>query len=174
MKILSFDLGTKTGWCLGEHDAVTPQYGTIVLAKPKEITQFGKDRRSRTEDPRVMRLYRWTRELCEKEQPNIVVWEDVQFSTYTFQTQLWSSLRTSIQLAARAAHSREAPMIFECVNVTTLKMFATSHGGATKDRMLHALKIRGGFDLSGCDDNTIDAIWLWKWAQQNLARTFKK
>ena len=172
MKILAIDLGTHTGWCLGEAGQI-PKYGTLTLAKPKEIKQFGPERTARTDDPRIRRLWKWVHELCRQEQPNVVIWEDVQFSTYTFQVQLWSSLRTALQLGARSAHDRNQPMIFECVPVQTLKKFA-SFGSADKSAMKRALlKKHPEIEISGCDDNAIDAIWLFKWAEYFLARTFK-
>jgi hypothetical protein len=172
VKILAIDLGTHTGWCLGDAGKI-PAYGTLTLAKPKEIKQFGPSRFARTDDPRIRRLWKWVQELCTKEQPNVVIWEDVQFSTFTFQTQLWSSLRTALQLGARSAHDRVAPMVFECVPVTTLKKFACT-GSAQKHDMRRALlKKHPEVDIKEVDDNAIDAIWLFKWAEYFLARTFK-
>lgn len=173
MKILALDLGTHTGWCLGEAGKI-PTYGTLTLAKPKEVKQFGLERTARTDDPRIRRLWKWVHDTCAREQPNVVIWEDVQFATYTFQVQLWSSLRTAAQLGARSAHNRVAPMVFDCVNVTTLKRFASYFGSAKKNVMAAMLrKKHPEIDISGCDDNAIDAIWLFKWAEHYLARQFK-
>ena len=172
MKILAIDLGTHTGWCLGDAGKL-PTYGTLTLAKPREVTQFGADRTARTEDPRIRRLWKWIFDTVQREQPNVVVWEDVQFSSYTFQVQLWSSLRTALQLGARGAHNRNQPMIFECVPVMTLKKFAGG-GCADKAAMKRYLrKKHPEIDISSCDDNAVDAIWLFKWAEYFLARTFK-
>jgi hypothetical protein len=173
VKILAIDLGTHTGYCYGEAGTIPVNFGTLTLAKPGEIKQFGLSRTSRTEDPRIRRLWSWVHKYCEMFQPNIVIWEDVTFATFTFQTQLWSSLRTAMQLGARSAHDRVAPMIFECVPVTSLKKFAGS-ANATKERMKYWLqKKHPEIELRGCDDNAIDAIWLFKWAEYFLARTFK-
>ena len=172
MKILAIDLGTNMGWCLGE-PGKTPTYGTVTLAKPKEIAESRAFRDNRREDLRIRRLWKWVRELVLREQPNIVVWEDVEFSTYTYQVQLWSSLRTVLQLGARSVHDSKQPMIFECVPVATLKVFAAHHG-ATKESMKKALKKKHSeIDISTSDDNAIDAIWLYKWAEFHMARIFK-
>ncbi len=107
------------------------------------------------------------------EQPNLVVWEDVEFSTYTYQTQLWSSLRTVLQLGARSHHDGKQPMLFECVPVTTLKLFA-GKATANKDDMRRLLrKKHPTIEISGVDDNAIDAIWLYKWSEYHMARLFK-
>lgn len=172
MKILAIDLGTHTGWCLGE-TGKTLTYGTLTLAKPGEIKQFGSQRVSRTEDPRIRRLWKWANETCKRERPDVVIWEDVQFASYTFQTQLWSSLRTALQLGARSAHDWDRPMIFECVPVTSLKKFAC-FASAKKGHMRNSLlKKYPEINISAVDDNAVDAIWLYKWAEYFLARLIK-
>jgi hypothetical protein len=53
-----------------------------------------------------------------------------------------------------------------------LKRFATGNGGATKEQMENALKRQHPTRWTmGLDDNAVDAIWLWLWAQKNLSRT---
>lgn len=96
---------------------------------------------------------------------DLVVFEDVQFQSSTMQTQLWASWRTAVWLAFPKT-------LIDCVPVGTLKKFATSNGGATKEQMSAALKRQHpGRWNANLDDNTIDAIWLWLWAQKNLSRT---
>lgn len=95
----------------------------------------------------------------------MVVFEDVQFSTYTLQTQLWASLRTCVWLTLGKS------CLLECLPVSTLKKFATGFGGATKEGMAAALfKQSPGFRGQKLDDNAIDAIWIFKWAQTHLSR----
>ncbi len=157
--ILALDLGTKTGFCYT--NGVNRKMGTWLLATPPEIRQWGKTRKTRTKDPRVERL-------CEKIAGlgtfDVIVFEDVQFSIYTQQTQLWSSLRSAIWLCGRAP-------IIEAVPVTTLKKFATGSGGADKLAMARCFLTNPYFQNSPkLDDNGIDAAWLWLWALQNLSR----
>jgi hypothetical protein len=59
----------------------------------------------------------------------------------------------------------------DCVPVATLKKFATGHGGATKEMMATSLqkKLPGLFEQK-LDDNAIDAVWLFKWAETFLTR----
>ena len=166
MNILALDLGTKTGYAYGVVAAGNPcTSGTWELASKEEIREWGKTRITRRCDPRPMRLYR---RLCEfGSVPDILIFEDVNFSTYTLQCQLWASLRTA---AWMFAYKRDVPHI-DCVPVTSLKVFATNFGGASKEQMAKALKlVAPGLVSASLDDNAIDAIWLWKWAEHNLCR----
>jgi len=160
LRILGLDLGTRTGYC---YTTVSQrEMGTWLLATPKEIRQWGKNRQTRTKDPRVERL-------CEKISGlgtfDVIVFEDVQFSVYAQQTQLWSSLRAAIWLCGRSP-------IIEAVPVTTLKKFATGSGAADKLAMARCFLTNPYFRNSPkLDDNGIDAAWLWLWAFTNLSRT---
>lgn len=163
MIILALDLGTKTGYCYGDR-ATALDVGTLTLATTKEITGFRKARADRRCDPRIGRL--WT-ELRARFDPDLVVFEDVEFSSYTKQTQLWSSLRSVVWLVFPKAQ-------YECVPVGTLKKFATGAGNATKEMMMKAFyrpRIPVMFSRRGpLDDNGIDAAWIWLWASHNLSR----
>lgn len=159
MNILALDLGTKTGFCYGTH-VYGLTAGTWTLALPKEVTAWRAARQDRTCDPRMGRL---REKLLHHTLVDMVVFEDVEFSSYTKQTQLWSSFRTVVWLN----YFKTAR--FECVPVSTLKKFATGHGNATKPMMAAALR-KQEETLKGLDDNAVDAVWLWLWARQNLSR----
>lgn len=161
-RILALDLGTKTGvaWNFGPLPGAT----TLKLATDKEVAAWGKSRLTRRCDPRIERLYRF---VHEKAQPaDIVVFEDVDFSTYTYQTQLWASFRTAVWLACLT----NSAAILECVPVTTLKKFATGSGLADKSAMRKALFTQFPQTRPDLDDNAIDALWILKWAEKNLGR----
>lgn len=161
MQILALDLGTHAGFAYGSGTEVI-KAGTWTLATPKEITAWGKQRLTRRNDPRMRRFQQ---ELCRIPTPDLVVFEDVEFQTYTLQCQLWSAFRTTLWL------SFESDTLFDCVDVSRLKRFAAGHGGATKEAMASALfKQYPGFKNWKLDDNAIDAIWILKWAQTNLSR----
>ena len=103
--------------------------------------------------------------LCSLPTPDVVVFEDVQFSSYTAQTQLWSSFRAVVWLVLGTKS------LLECVPVSTLKLFATGSGAADKAAMLKALvRKHPEIQAASLDDNAVDAIWLWKWAQTHLSR----
>lgn len=168
MNILALDLGTDTGYVAGDTESNQFIVGTWKLATKKEITQWGKQRLTRRRDPRPGRLcgFITSQILCSsKYSPDIIVFEDVQFSSSTYQTQLWSALRTSVWMCLNDV------VKFECVSVKTLKAFAC-HGGADKAAMRDALNIKHpemhGEEMS---DDEVDATWIWLWAKQNLSRT---
>lgn len=158
--ILALDLGTKTGYCYG-HNNRDQQRGTWNLATAKEVRAWGKERLTRRCDPRIARLQS---QLHRLPRADIVVFEDVQFSSYTLQVQLWASLRAAVWLTYEGTGT-----LIECVPVTTLKAFATGAGNANKNGMLRAAT-RLGYNVEGLDDNAIDALHLWRWAERNLGR----
>lgn len=155
MNVLALDLGTHTGacWNLGQE----LQCETWILATAKEIRQWGKERTTRTRDPRVERLCSKVSELPEFD---VIIFEDVQFASYTKQVQLWSALRSAVWLCGKAK-------FYECVPVQTLKKFATGAGNATKEMMIAAVPHKGEKPL---DDNAADAYHLWSYAHTNLKR----
>lgn len=180
MRILALDLATSTGYA---YDDVLGrlQCGTWLLATDKELSAASKKRLNRRCDIRIPKLFHLIQNLNRANHFDVVVFEDVQFSSYTLACQLWSSLRAAMWLAP--LHNP----IFEAVPVGTLKLFATGHGGATKERMCAALiKTDSNFRVAETadsvyhrsdshtenriDDNGVDAVWLWKWAKKNLSR----
>lgn len=172
MKILALDLGTKTGLAYnwqphGMWNDFPEPATTLVLAKPEEVTRWIKKRMDRRSDPRVLRLWSFLTRLVSNDKPDLVVFEDVQFASYTKQVQLWSSLRAAVWIACQ-----DVPVI-ECVPVTTLKKFASGYGGADKALMKKAFVTQFGGVYYGqrkLDDNAIDALWLLRWAEHNLGR----
>ena len=164
MNCLALDLGTSTGYAFNQGEYF--EHGTWLLASDDEIKNWGKDRSRRRCDPRILRLHAKLVILQDKHGFDRVVFEDVQFKSYTYQTQLWASFRAAVWLSMPSG-------IIECVPVSTLKKFATGHGGATKEMMAAALarkhpEIRL---TSEATDDTVDAIWLHKWATLNLSRS---
>lgn len=176
-KILALDIASATGWAHNSQGNV--ELGTWQLSTPAEVRRWGQQRMTRRNDPRVLRLFQ---HLQLNFKPDVVVFEDVQFQSYTQQCQLWSSLRAAVWLAFDTAH-------VECVPVQTLKQFATGHGGATKSMMMSAavrdsnnrfivrdvkngevVNLTDTLDGKLIDDNAIDAYHLFRWAQRNLGR----
>jgi len=158
-KILALDLGRKTG--IACNYGLMPGAFTKTWGTEKEERSWARDRLNRRQDPRVLRFFNW---LSSIEPPDIVVFEDVEFSTYTYQTQLWAAFRTAVWLSMQHR-------LVECVPVSTLKKFATGSGAADKRAMKKALFTRFPEMRPDLDDNAIDAMWLLKWAELNLGRT---
>jgi len=167
MRTLALDLGTRTGWALHSQaddmdNSPIFESGTWVLATPKEITTQAKADKSRCCDVRFQRLQDYITALGFVDE---IVFEDVEFSTYTYQTQLWAGFRTVVSLR----YLRQCPKI-TAVPVGTLKKFATGRGNADKkamaialDRALPYFKTRS----PAPDDNEVDAIHLLRYALWN-------
>ena len=131
MRIITFDLGTKTGWAV--KDDYLQVSGTEILASAKEIAMQAKAHKDRCCDIRFQRI----QNLVQGYLPAaIVAFEDVEFSTFTYQTQLWAGLRTALILACMG---EENPPEIVAVPVGTLKKFATGRGNATKEMMAISL-----------------------------------
>jgi len=160
MNILALDLGTHAGWA--RNYGPLPWCGTRHLAKKGEIEKWSATRMLRRCDPRIERFYSFLTGLFSP--PDLVVFEDVEFSTYTYQTQLWASLRAALWVAF------DKRAVIECVPVQALKKFATGAGSATKEQMRAALVRESGPKWDGMDDNAIDAQWILRWAEKNLSR----
>lgn len=159
--ILALDLGTDTGYAVG---ASAPMAGTWKLGTRKEITGWGRLRFTRRCDPRVTRFYRALENVVPM--PGIVVFEDVQFSSSTYQTQLWASFRGAVWCVFG-----RPDVILECVPTGTLKKFATGHGGATKEMMAKSLfRLYPQWKSAKLSDDAIDALWLWYWAETRLSQ----
>lgn len=169
MNILALDLGTDTGYAAGDTESL--QFGsthgifvmgTWKLATDKEVRAWGKERLTRRRDPRPKRLC--DKIISLKWLPDLIVFEDVQFASSTYQTQLWASLRTGVWTCFGDC------VKFDCVPVATLKKFATGSGAAKKEDMARSFARHGIAGASLSDDNAIDAFFIWRWAKQNLSR----
>jgi Holliday junction resolvasome RuvABC endonuclease subunit len=169
MKVLALDLGTKTGWAFGD-TAAAPSAGTWTLATASQIRLWGKNRLRRRLDPRVILLLQKVGDVMHGGSftpPDVVIFEDVQFASSTYQVQLWASLRAAVWIAC---YNNGVPLV-DCVPTGTLKLFAAGHGGATKPMMEAALYRKyPEYRKFGCDDNGVDAIWLWHWARERIRR----
>lgn len=185
MNILALDLGTNTGYAYNNGSVF--YCGTWELATEKELREQRAKRGDRRGDCRVIALWNRLRAMYIGCNFDFVVFEDVQFSSSTMQTQLWSSFRAAVWLAAQPdSWAMEHPTI-ECVPTGTLKKFA-GHGSATKEMMGRFLCgadnrfARIGASnpkffyrktedqIQEIDDNAVDAVWLHRWARTNLSR----
>jgi hypothetical protein len=185
MNILALDLGTTTGWATNHSLGDDFALGQLELAKAREVTAWKKKRLDRRCDPRFHRLRQHIEHMAKG--CSVVIFEDVEFSSFTYQVQLWSSLRAAIWSVVPSE-------LIECVPVKTLKKFATGSGSADKEHMLKAMveaepgrfsldtrlrqahvvvdreamtKGHGDYMLT---DDAVDAYWLYRWAKENITR----
>ena len=127
--ILALDLATSTGWAQYDEATDTTSSGSWTLASTKELKLANK----RCCDPRIKKLHENLVDMIDG--ISHIYFEDVQFSSSTYQTQLWASLRGVVMLFC--------PKIKEVgVPVGTLKLAATGNGKATKEFMALALRLK--------------------------------
>jgi Holliday junction resolvasome RuvABC endonuclease subunit len=164
-RILALDLGTSMGAAFNFPADHPPTAITHILGTAKEIAEWGKTRFNRRLDPRVTRMFTWVWQALTTRGYDILIFEDVCFSSSTQQTQLWSSFRGALWCAA----SMVPRVSVECVHTGTLKKFATGHGGATKEMMASSLyRLSPQWKSANLSDDAVDALWLWQWAKQHL------
>lgn len=178
MKILALDLGTTFGYAM-EADMYPVSCGSILLAKPKEVTYQAKLRMDRRCDVRFSRFVAHLRGMCRNFRPEWIVWEDVQFASTSKQAHLWATWRAAVWLMVE-----EFSLQPECCPVGTLKKFATGSGRAEKSDMATYLcqnpRFRFGtadglgiYDtVTGLklDDNAVDALHLLNWMKHTLQK----
>jgi len=156
---LALDLGCNTGWAVNA--GLNFFYGMEKFVLPAALRKKRMDRRL---DPRIPAFRDFIVQLIDRCCVDTIMFEDVQFIEYRKQGQLWPSWRTAIWLVA---HDREIRV--DCLNTSSLKLHATGGGGASKERMISALrKLAPKLDFERIDDNVADAIWLWHWAQEHI------
>ena len=172
--ILALDIATLTGWAYRDSEGVVTA-GCWVLSKPDEIATAAKLRKDRTLDPRIPALYRCLRDIWNAHRTgngsphnpvDFLVFEDVQFSRYTMQTQLWASLRAAVWLFC---YNYDVPR--DCIAVGTLKKLATGAGNADKSAMIAAATEQFPTVDFKLDDNAADALHLLQWAITLTKRT---
>lgn len=166
MNVLALDLGTNTGWCLNEGEKLS--HGVLKLATTRQLKEEKLARFNRRSDGRIQTFFKWLALIKAEFKPDAVVFEDVQFASSTYQVQLWSSLRAAVWISFQPDR-----FIVDCVPVGALKKFATGSGAATKEAMRRYLTDSRFDKPSLIDDNQVDAIWLWLWAEHTFARLKK-
>lgn len=175
MNLLALDLGTFTGYAYSGRDGKMI-CGTKTLAKPKEITYARKLRMDRRGDPRFFTFLNLMKRIHVEVTLDYILFEDVQFSSTTMQTQLWAGFRSAVWLMS------EYGIQIDCLPVGSLKKFATGNGAADKPAMARALvkwypRFKMAFgDVTdtltgeGLDNNAVDAIHLYRWGQNHLKK----
>lgn len=145
MKILALDLGSNCGVCVMDGDQLRNLY-TVELSgtESEKLHQYGD------------LLVR----LLATEKPDLVAFEEPMFFRGRG-TNLLLGFRT---LTLYICEPRGFP--FVSVAVSTLKKFATGHGGAKKPAMIQAAEEATG--LEGLTEHEADAYHVGCWALANV------
>lgn len=182
MRILALDLASNTGFAY--NSGTEYHCGTWQLATEQELKAARKQRLNRRLDPRVTKLFTLVQGLQQLHEFDVITFEDVEFQTYTLQCQLWASLRGAMWTGAFQKNP-----IFDAVPVGVLKKYATGNWRASKEMMIAALIKSDPTHFSkhknplwawwqpevirsriAIDDNAVDALWLWRRANQLFNR----
>ena len=128
MVTLALDLGQHTGWAIHDSDLEVTTSGTWGMTISDRERKAMASNWDRKEDPRFLALFKNINHMVREHSVRKIVFEDVQFSTYTLQTQQWSMYRSAVW-----AQRIISPFVeFDCLNTSTLKLVATGRGNATK------------------------------------------
>lgn len=140
MRILSLDLGTRTGYAVSS--VGPPHFGTLDL-RPRRFEGGG------------MRYLRFRHQLAELlPGVDLVVYEEVRRHLGTDAAHVYGGL---VAVLTEECERREIP--YEAVPVGTIKRHATGKGNADKAAMVEAACRRWPGEQITSDDEA-DALWL--------------
>jgi len=150
MKILSIDLGTKTGW------AVIDQCGTISFGtwnlKPDRWANLGA---------RCFHLKTNLQDIHKRlDKIDMIIYEEVRRHMGTDAAHCYGAL-----LGALQEFCELNKVACESVPVGTIKKHATGKGNASKAKMIEAAKAKG---WNVKDDNQADALWILDWKLEQI------
>lgn len=150
-KILSLDLGTKTGW------AVTSSKGVVLESG---VQDFSK-KRGDSNGMLFIRFRKWLCDMLAMVKPSIVVYELAHHRG-------GYAVNVAVNLQGRVEEECE---VIKCeyagVHTATLKKFSTGNGRAGKDEMKEVATRHKGKPVR--DDNEADAICIGQLALMEFA-----
>lgn len=152
MRILALDLGTKTGWALGE------PYKSLVSG-----TQKFDPGRFEGGGMRYLRFRTWLTELNRNSPPDSVYFEEVRRHLSTDSAHAYGGF-----MAHLTAWCEDYKIPYAGIPVGTIKKFACGKGNADKKMMIKAAKDLG---FAPCDDNEADAIHILRYALSQNEKT---
>lgn len=149
MKILALDVGTKTGWCIGNIHSTDQKYSGVQNFALK---------RGESQGMRFLRFDRWLEKMVLDEKPDVVVFEQPFHLKGHANTVLNGMI--GILLVICSKHNVE----HFPVEPPKLKKYATGKGNCSKDAMVAEATRR--YNKPILDDNEADALLMWDWARE--------
>lgn len=140
--ILALDLGTTTGWAIGEGDGKIVTSGTMSF----------KVGRYEGGGMRYLRFARWLNEMHAAMPVNECYFEEVRRHVGTDAAHVYGGL-----LAHLTAWCEQNGVPYQGIPVGTIKKHATGKGNASKADMMAAARALG---YHPTDDNEADALLL--------------
>jgi Holliday junction resolvasome RuvABC endonuclease subunit len=145
VKILTLDLGTKTGWAYAEDDRL--RSGTINFKTARH-------------EGGGMRYHRF-RQWLENFNPDFIHFEEVRRHNSVGAAHVYGGF-----MATLTAHCESSGIPFSSVPVGTIKKHFTGNGAASKNKMMAAAFRR--YEIFPNDDNEADALGILAYAQDVL------
>ena len=150
MNILAIDLGTRTGWCSGDHEAGTEDFSI---------------RRGESSGMRFVRFRSWLMAILSttidhERFINLVAYEEINFFRGIDASLVYGGMLGILQEVCTQIN-----MDYKGVMPSELKKWATGKGNANKDLMMATAAMRWP-SFSG-DDNEADARLLWAFARES-------
>jgi len=147
--ILALDMATKTGW---------------ATSGPSGVATSGVENfRKRAGDSRGMifiRFEAWLSEICRSVSPRVIVYERPHARGRAANEVL------NGMLAYLAGTAEKMGIEYADCPSSTLKLFATGKGNASKVEMMAAYRAKWGREP--IDDNESDARWLLEWGRSQF------
>ena len=154
--ILALDVATKTGFAWSDGERI--EHGLWDLSASG--SEHDGRRLMRFEDRLYEAIERWPIELIAFE-------ELMMGSKGMIAAMQRSQLRGVLMLVAAKNEIAVRPC-----HISSVKVFATDKGNASKPEMIHAARVKLGVDVT--NDNIADALWVLKYAQADVAEAEKR
>jgi len=156
MRVLAFDLGTKTGWAYYDSDLVVDmnEANKVVTSGAYDISS----KRIENVGYKFIRFKRFVHDLIQAYLPQKIVFEEVRFHSMkaTDAAHLYGALQ-SILLMACDGHYKPIP--YEGIPPATAKKFITGKGNADKNAVVNAIRSLG-FKPKSHDESDAIAVLL--------------
>jgi crossover junction endodeoxyribonuclease RuvC len=148
MKILALDLGTKTGWAIGNKDGTSFYHG---------VQDFSL-KRGESPGMRYLRFDTWINDMLCQNSPDYVIYEMPHHRGGHATAVLGALVGILLKVCANLGVNHTQ------VHSSTLKKFATGSGRASKDDMVN--QVLTSYKIMVTDDNEADAIHMWHYADE--------
>jgi len=148
MRILTLDLGTKTGFALKTNGQ--PVSGVVDFSL----------KRGESKGMRFVRFFAWLGETLDAQKPSLVVYE-MAHNRGGSATEVLNGMVAFVQ-----AECEKMEIDYTSVHSGTLKKFAIGKGNASKELMVSEARKRLKKDLE--DDNEADALWIMEWSKKEF------
>lgn len=148
LNVLTFDLGTKTGWAARTEEGIVSGTGN-----------FGR-KTHEGEGMRYLRFDMFLADLFARYRPDLIAYEEVRRHKGTIAAHVYGGFQGILTRSAEAG-----AISYSGVPVGKIKKHATGQGNAGKEQMIQAARARGHDPV---DDNEADALAILYYSLDKL------